>query len=65
MNSGSVPALTNSFGSLSLDKSQQSSTNSQNFNNNLFKSNVELSNQNSDSQADKYENCLLLFLQLI
>nr|XP_027199694.1 probable serine/threonine-protein kinase DDB_G0282963 [Dermatophagoides pteronyssinus] len=54
MNSGSVPALTNSFGSLSLDKSQQSSTNSQNFNNNLFKSNVELSNQNSDSQADKY-----------
>lgn len=61
MNSGSVPALTNSFGSLSLDKSQQSSTNSQNFNNNLFKSNVELSNQNSDSQADKYENCLFLF----
>ncbi|OTF70108.1 Phosphotyrosine-binding disabled-like protein [Euroglyphus maynei] len=53
MNSGSVPTLTNSFGSLSLDKSQQSLTNNQN-SNDLFKSNVELSQQNSNSQADKY-----------
>lgn len=37
-----------------MDKSQQSVTNNQH-SDNLFKSNVELSQQNQNSQADKYE----------